>query len=1087
LSRLTLALGLALLALEATVSVAIIAATSEGTTRWSTIVFVLVVGTAFVVSGLVALSRRPENRTGLYLAAVGYLAFLTGLGASSSEWIFAVGYALEGLIWVPFTAVVLAYPTGLLQTRIERTIPVAVGALLTSTSLLMLLFDPTPAPSRCETCPESPMLIADRPGIATAADLAASLGGLALVAAGAVVLVRRWRGASTAQRRLLWPVLTAGFVVLGSVALLVVADHVSETATEVLQVVFLIALTTVPLGFLFGILRLRLARSSIADMVTALQQGVQLRDALARALSDPSVAVFYRLDPTRGLGGAGWVDVDGNGVPAPSPTAARAVEYVEQDDVCVAALVHDASLADEHELVQAVTAAAGMALHNERLQAELRAEVRLAGAFADTAPSLISNVDTDGRILKLNLATLRASGYSDEAELRGKFFWDVFIDPAERDEMMARFSAAAPDFPETEYENSFVNARGEQLVIYWHSAPVLDEQGRVVSIVAGGLDITERHQLEAEKEREREFLNAIANNAPSMICLIDDAGRLTDRGANIAFERTLERSHTDIGGEVFWMRYAPPSDADAIRERIERVVAGETLGEQDNYWVTATGRRLLVAWTCTPLPQLDERRLFLITGVDVTERKRRELEVQSARDFLQTVVSTIPSLLVVVDSEALIIENGINRAFTETFGWEAWESTGRSFLELVHPEDEYAVRMAIAAAANGVPRTDLEARWLRQGGEAAIVAWTATPTRDREGRAQVLLSGMDITERKRREEEIRAGEERLRAAIESAPVAILEVDLDLEVRLWNPGAERIFGWTADEVVGGRVPIVPTELRDEFVGLLDQIRDGSSFMGLETVRLRKDGTLVDVEVSAAPIRDATGEVAGYMAVFSDITQRKRQDEEIKASRARLVAAGDDARRRLERNLHDGAQQRLVALSVSLRLAESKLTEEPAASAALLAGAREELTRALEELRELARGIHPAILTDRGLAPAVSALAARSPVPVTVAVTEERLPAPVEAASYYVVAEALTNVAKYAGACDARVSVTHDDGRVVVEVADSGAGGADAARGSGLSGLADRVASLDGVLSVESPEGGGTVVRAEIPVAETAAKE
>jgi PAS domain S-box-containing protein len=284
-------------------------------------------------------------------------------------------------------------------------------------------------------------------------------------------------------------------------------------------------------------------------------------------------------------------------------------------------------------------------------------------------------VDTDGRILKLNHATLRASGYEDEADVRGKYFWDVFIDEAEREAMTGRFAAAAPDYPPTEYENTFTNLRGERLVIYWRSTPVVDEHGKVVSIVAAGLDITERHRLEAEKEREREFLNAIANNAPSLICLIDDEGRVTDQGANMAFERTLERDPSDIGGEIFWMRYVHPGDADEVRERIERVVAGEALGEHDNYWVTGTGRRLLMAWTCTPLPALDERRLFLITGVDVTERNRREPGARGAR---------LPADRRVDDPEpprhrrlqALIVENSVNRAFTDTFGWSGWESTG---------------------------------------------------------------------------------------------------------------------------------------------------------------------------------------------------------------------------------------------------------------------------------------------------------------------------------------------------------------------------------------------------------------------------
>jgi signal transduction histidine kinase len=205
------------------------------------------------------------------------------------------------------------------------------------------------------------------------------------------------------------------------------------------------------------------------------------------------------------------------------------------------------------------------------------------------------------------------------------------------------------------------------------------------------------------------------------------------------------------------------------------------------------------------------------------------------------------------------------------------------------------------------------------------------------------------------------------------------------------------------------------------------------------------------------------------------------EELRASRARIVEAGDAERRRLERDLHDGAQARLVALALLLRSARTRAAADPEL-AALLDRAQDELQTSLTELRELARGIHPAVLTDRGLEPAIEALVDRAPVPVEVDTdVDGRLPGPVESAAYFVVSEALANVAKYARATQATVSVRRENGRVTVEVADDGVGGADAARGSGLRGLADRVAALDGTLSLESPAGRGTRLRAEIPYA------
>jgi signal transduction histidine kinase len=204
------------------------------------------------------------------------------------------------------------------------------------------------------------------------------------------------------------------------------------------------------------------------------------------------------------------------------------------------------------------------------------------------------------------------------------------------------------------------------------------------------------------------------------------------------------------------------------------------------------------------------------------------------------------------------------------------------------------------------------------------------------------------------------------------------------------------------------------------------------------------------------------------------------EELRASRERMLSIGLEERRRLERDLHDGAQQRLVSMALSLRMARAKLRADPDRAEALLEGAGAELDAALGELRELARGIHPAVLSDRGLDTALETLAHRAPVPVELEVrARERLPEAVEMAAYFVVAEALTNVAKYAGASHATVTVERQNGRLVVAVEDDGVGGADPQNGTGLRGLADRVGILEGRLEVDSEPGRGTRVTARIP--------
>jgi PAS domain S-box-containing protein len=469
----------------------------------------------------------------------------------------------------------------------------------------------------------------------------------------------------------------------------------STATANVLGPVFLLLFGAVPIAFLLCILRSRLARGSVASLVVAVGQGTPLRDAIAAALGDPSLELAYCVDD-----GGRLVDREGRRFELPTTGSGRTATMVEQEGRRIGALVHDDSLREEPELVESVAATVALALDNERLEAELRTQYDFLTTIVDTAPSLLVSVDTDGRIRNLNPATVDACGYQSEDEVRGLFFWDVFIDGSEREAVIGRFTAAAPHHPPAEYENIFTNARGERRVIAWRSAPVRDDGGNVVRIVAGGLDITER--------------------------------------------------------------------------------------------------------------------------------------------------------------------------------------------------------------------------------------------------------------------------------------------------------------------------------------------------------------------------------------------KRQEEELRASRTRLVAAGDEARRRLERNLHDGAQQRLVSLSVALRLVESMLASDPVGAQELLGQAAGELSVALEELRELARGIHPAVLTDRGLGAALQSLADRTPLPVELRTTERVLPEPIAAAAYYVVSEAIANVVKHAGASSIAVEVSAPNGRVVVEVADDGVGGADPSAGSGLRGLADRVAVLDGSLRIESPPAGGTRVVAEMPL-------
>jgi PAS domain S-box-containing protein len=297
---------------------------------------------------------------------------------------------------------------------------------------------------------------------------------------------------------------------------------------------------------------------------------------------------------------------------------------------------------------------------------------------------------------------------------------------------------------------------------------------------------------------------------------------------------------------------------------------------------------------------------------------------------------------------------------------------------------------------------------------------------------------------------------------------------------WNHAATAIFGYHPNEVVGREMAelIVPPTLRRAHRQGLARALEGQPprilDRRLELTGMRRDGTEFPLELTITRI--ALPGPPTFTGYLRDITERVRAEQALRASRARLLEVADEERKRIQRNLHDGAQQRLTAVLLNL----GRLRESPEGRQELLTTAIDELATGLEEIRALASGLHPAVLAERGLVPALRALVLASPIDVELAtLPDKRLPDQVEAAAYYVVAEALANVQKHAGANRVVVHAATHDHRLVVEVEDDGIGGAEG-EGTGLRGLADRVEALGGRLSLDSPAGGGTRLLAEIPL-------
>lgn len=321
------------------------------------------------------------------------------------------------------------------------------------------------------------------------------------------------------------------------------------------------------------------------------------------------------------------------------------------------------------------------------------------------------------------------------------------------------------------------------------------------------------------------------------------------------------------------------------------------------------------------------------------------------------------------------------------------------------------------------------------------------------------------------------------APVEARHKALLDALPDLLLRLRADGTYLEIGGDIsklanppDQVVGSTAhELLPTEVADRLMHCVRASLEQGTLATVEYTLCTHLGEEREFEVRAAPA--GPDEV---VAVVRDVTDLRRAMRDLTDSRARIVAAGDAERRRVERNLHDGAQQRLVTVALHLHLVKRRLETDPAEVPELIESAQAELSLALEEIRELVRGLHPRLLSDRGLEPALAGLAERALLPVEIVETPtERLPPAVEAAAYYVVAEALANAAKHSRASQVRVRVSADEAYTTVEIADDGVGGADPETGSGLRGLADRVAALGGELDVVSEPGRGTTLRASLP--------
>jgi PAS domain S-box-containing protein len=523
---------------------------------------------------------------------------------------------------------------------------------------------------------------------------------------------------------------------------------------------------------------------------------------------------------------------------------------------------------------------------------------------------------------------------------------------------------------------------------------------------------------------------------------------------------------------------------------------GRTAHGQD-WLVRRDGSLLPVEYWSAPFGMAGGRGAA-IAFTDISERRR----IESSLHERDAILSALGQPIWVLMPDGLI--SYVNAAAVSALGFaDTSELIGQNGHWLVHYKRRdgswFPIEDCPLARARRTGETiSLEPDWwVRKDGSMMPVSCTAVPIRASKGYG-IAVAFTDMTTRLAAEQaarerdvaqaraaELAASEARQRAILEAALDGVLSIDSRSRITYANTAAERIFGYEAGEMIGRQLAeaIVPPSLREAHRnGIARYMATGEPRIldrRIEITAMRADGSEFPVEltITRAGLRDAPS----FIGYVRDITDRRRAEQELAASRARLVTASDAARQRVTRDLHDGAQQRLVSTVINMQLAQQKWTSDPARAGELLALALGDARQGIEELRELAAGMHPAILTQRGLREALYTLVGGLAVPVQLDLPAGRLPEPIEASAYFFCAEALTNVVKHARANSAWVVVSADDRRCSIEVRDDGIGGALARPGtSGLTSLRDRVGALDGAMDIISPAGGGTVLRATIPL-------
>jgi PAS domain S-box-containing protein len=738
----------------------------------------------------------------------------------------------------------------------------------------------------------------------------------------------------------------------------------------------------------------------------------------------------------------------------------------------------------------------------------------------------------EGRITLMNAAAMRLTGWTVD-EARGRRLSDVMqlVDGASGREVPLPEDRPGPGESTGLPAGTWLVAKGGQNIpIEGSIAPLEDESGRVEGRCIIFRDVGARGRFGGASRGDDGRFEALFNQAAVGIAQLDLAGHfllVSERYCSIVGRPAAGL----MGSRLFDILH--PDDLRLTEDAFHRVARGGPDSLVEKRHLRRDGS---IVWTSENISAVRDPtgspRSVLTICQDITDRKRFEEELRRSEERLRVTYEWAPVGIGEFDPGGRFVR--VNQRLCEITGYSRDELLARSARDIIHPEDAGGNASLLARLRAGErPCDQIEVRLIRRDGATVWVELVACLVPDR-GDAEGFVLGIvqDVTDRRRAAEELRRAREglerrvaertaelaaaiaamqgevaertraeqellranqALRALIRASPLAIIALDAGGRVTIWNPAAERIFGWGERDVLGRPLPTIPEDLLPEFSsGLATSLR-GDVHTGHETRRLRKDGSAIEVSLWTAPLYGPRGEPCGRLGVVEDITGRRRAEEARTALMRRIVTTQEEERLRIARELHDQMGQHLAALMLGLGAIKEHARAPVAAAEARrmhdLAG------RIGQDVHRIALELRPTALDDWGLQTALTNYAgdwsrrARVPVQARFAgIDRRRLPPAVETALYRTAQEALTNVLKHAGAGRVSLIVERRPDHVLAIVEDDGRGfdveavmGApDAGRRLGLLGMQERVALVGGSLEVESTPGGGTSLFVRIPL-------